>query len=91
MSQQEFETYLALLTRLLKVPPAQREDLAEEFRAHLEDRLEELLASGMEQDQAVRQAVGEFGDAAVLAAGPNGRRGDVTCGTVAFVAPLSLC
>ena len=25
MSQQEFETYLALLTRLLKVPPAQRE------------------------------------------------------------------
>ena len=68
MSQQEFETYLALLTRLLKVAPQQREQLAEEFRAHLEDRLDELAASGMVQDQAVRQAIGEFGDAAVLAA-----------------------
>ena len=68
MSQQEFETYLALLTRLLKVAPQQREQLADEFRAHLEDRLDELLAGGLEHEKAVRQAIGEFGDAAVLAA-----------------------
>ncbi|MEX2026626.1 MAG: permease prefix domain 1-containing protein [Pirellulaceae bacterium] len=68
MSQQEFETYLALLTRLLRVAPQQREQLAEEFRAHLEDRLDELLAGGMTKEKAVQQAIGEFGDAAVLAA-----------------------
>jgi HAAS domain-containing protein len=68
MSQQEFDNYLALLTRLLRVAPQQREQLAEEFRAHLEDRLAELLAGGMEKGKAVQQAIGEFGDAAVLAA-----------------------
>ncbi|HUE69965.1 MAG TPA: permease prefix domain 1-containing protein [Pirellulaceae bacterium] len=68
MSQQEFETYLALLTRLLRVAPQQRDQLAEEFRAHLEDRLDELLAGGMAKDKAVQQAIGEFGDAAILAA-----------------------
>ena len=68
MSHQEFENYLALLTRLLKVPASQREQLAEELRAHLEDRLDELLARGMTKEQAVPLAIGEFGDAAVLAA-----------------------
>jgi HAAS domain-containing protein len=68
VSQQEFENYLALLTRLLRVAPPQREQLAEEFRAHLEDRLDELLAGGMSREKAVHTAIGEFGDAAVLAA-----------------------
>ena len=44
MSQQEFDTYLSLLCRLLRIGPQQREQVAEEFRAHMEDRLEELLA-----------------------------------------------
>src|SRR5688572_24207354 len=68
MSHQEVENYLALLTRLLKVPASQREQLAAELRAHLEDRLDELLARGMTKEQAVPLAIGEFGDAAVLAA-----------------------
>jgi len=68
VSHQEFENYLALLTRLLKVAPSQRQQLAEEFRAHLEDRLDELLAGGMPREKAVHKAIGEFGDAAVLAA-----------------------
>ena len=68
MSQQEFENYLALLTRLLRVAPPQRQQLAEEFRAHLEDRLDELLAGGMSREKAVHTAIGEFGDAAILAA-----------------------
>jgi hypothetical protein len=68
VSQQEFENYLALLTRLLKVAPPQRQQLAEEFRAHLEDRLDELLSGGMAQEKAVHKAISEFGDAAVLAA-----------------------
>jgi len=68
MSQQEFENYLALLSRLLRIGPQQRERVAKEFRSHMEDRLDDLLARGMSRDEAVRQALEEFGDAAGLAA-----------------------
>lgn len=68
MSQQEFDTYLALLCRLLRIAPQQREQVAEEFRAHMEDRLDELLAKGLEREAAVKLALEEFGDAAGLAA-----------------------
>lgn len=68
MSQQEFDNYLALLTRLLRIAPKQRQLVAEEFRAHMEDRLDDLLARGIGRDQAVQMALEEFGDAAGLAA-----------------------
>lgn len=68
MSQQEFDTYLSLLCRLLRIAPQQREQVAEEFRTHMEDRLEDLLASGTEREEAVKLALEEFGDAAGLAA-----------------------
>ena len=68
MSQQEFDTYLSLLCRLLRIAPQQREQVAEEFRAHMEDRLDELLARGMDREGAVKVALEEFGDAAGLAA-----------------------
>jgi hypothetical protein len=68
MSQQEFDTYLSLLCRLLRIAPQQREQVAEEFRAHMEDRLDELLAKGMDREAAIKLALEEFGDAACLAA-----------------------
>ncbi|MBC7854235.1 MAG: hypothetical protein IAF94_12440, partial [Pirellulaceae bacterium] len=68
MSQQEFDTYLSLLCRLLRIAPPQREQVAEEFRTHMEDRLEELLSKGMDRAAAVKLALEEFGDAAGLAA-----------------------
>jgi hypothetical protein len=68
MSDHEFENYLALLSRLLRLSGSHREKIAAEFRAHLEDRLEELLAGGMTREEAVRRALEEFGDAAGLAA-----------------------
>ncbi|MGI8982102.1 MAG: permease prefix domain 1-containing protein [Pirellulaceae bacterium] len=68
MSQQEFDSYLSLLCRLLRIAPQQREQVAEEFRTHMEDRLEELLAKGMDREGAVKLALEEFGDAAGLAA-----------------------
>jgi hypothetical protein len=67
VSQQEFETYLALLTRLLRINPQQREQVAEEFRSHMEDRLDDLLARGISREQAIQTALEEFGDAAALA------------------------
>jgi hypothetical protein len=68
MSPQEFENYLALLTRLLRIEPKQRNQVASEFRSHLEDRLDELLARGVPRETAIQTALEEFGDAAALAA-----------------------
>jgi hypothetical protein len=67
MSEQEFELYLKLLSRCLGLTPAQREQIADELRDHLEERLEELARAGVPREKAVVQALDEFGDAAVLA------------------------
>jgi hypothetical protein len=68
MSDHEFDTYLTLLTKLLRLSGKQRGQIASELRAHLEDRLDEMLARGMPREEAVKLALEEFGDAASLAA-----------------------
>jgi RND family efflux transporter MFP subunit len=68
MSEQEFELYLKLLSRCLGLTPGQREQIADELRDHLEQRLAELEQAGVARDKAVVQALDEFGDAAALAA-----------------------
>lgn len=67
MSQQEFESYLRLLARFLHLNGSQREAIARELRAHMEDRLEDLLARGYRREDAIATALDEFGDAAALA------------------------
>lgn len=67
MSEQEFETYLDLLARMLRLNPQQRDAIAQELRDHMEDRLDELIDAGMDREQAVRAALDEFGDASALA------------------------
>src|SRR5580693_6748723 len=67
MSEQEFELYLKLLSRCLNLTPGQREQIADELRDHLEERLEELAEAGVPREKAVVQALDEFGDAAILA------------------------
>jgi len=67
MSEQEFELYLKLLSRCLNLTPGQREQIADELRDHLEQRLEELAHAGVPREKAVVQALDEFGDAAILA------------------------
>ncbi|HEV8000478.1 MAG TPA: efflux RND transporter periplasmic adaptor subunit [Planctomycetaceae bacterium] len=67
MSEQEFELYLKLLSRCLNLTPGQREQIADELRDHLAERLEELAEAGVPREKAVVQALDEFGDAAVLA------------------------
>ena len=63
----EFDAYLRALGSLLRLRPAQRAELADEFRDHLETRLEELTAAGVPRAAAVEAALEEFGDAAGLA------------------------
>jgi hypothetical protein len=68
MSEQEFELYLKLLAKCLRLTSGQREQIADELRDHLEERLDELARAGVPREKAVVQALDEFGDAAVLAA-----------------------
>jgi hypothetical protein len=68
MSEQEFELYLSLLGRLLRLDAAQREQIADELRDHFEERLEELMLLGHSRPAAIQLALEEFGDAAGLAA-----------------------
>lgn len=67
MPEREFELYLSLLSRFLRLKPAQRAEISDELRDHLEARLEELAARGLSREQAIQAALDEFGDAAELA------------------------
>jgi hypothetical protein len=66
MSEKEFELYLSLLSRFLRLSPSQRAEVADELRDHLEERLEELTAQGLTREDAIRVALDEFGEAAEL-------------------------
>lgn len=68
MPEREFELYLAMLARFLRLDPDQREQIADELRDHFEERFEELLAAGQTREEAIRATLEEFGDAAGLAA-----------------------
>ena len=67
MTNQEFENYLALVSRLLRLGKQQSEAIGCEMRDHLESRVAELIESGVAPEQATRMALEEFGDAASLA------------------------
>ncbi len=68
MSDHEFENYLTLISRLLRLSHTQRQAIGEELRDHFESRLAELTGCGITHSEAVRLALEEFGDAAGLAA-----------------------
>jgi type II secretory pathway component GspD/PulD (secretin) len=67
MSDREFENYLTLIGRLLRLSTAQRGAIGAELRDHFESRLTELTSRGIAHDAAVKIALEEFGDAAGLA------------------------
>jgi hypothetical protein len=68
MSDREFENYLTLIGRLLRLSAAQREAIGAELRDHFESRLTELTSRGISHDAAAQIALQEFGEAAGLAA-----------------------
>ena len=67
MPEQEFEIYLTLLSRLLRLNPAQKAAISDELRDHLEERLETLIQEGASREQAIKAAMEEFGDVTGLA------------------------
>jgi hypothetical protein len=68
------ERYVHAVTR--RLPLDQREDVADELRAGIDDRVESLLAGdpGLAPAEAERVALGELGDPALLADGYTGTR-----------------
>ncbi len=66
MSEQEFEVYLRLIAKLLRLSDAQREAISDELRDHMESRLDELSSQGIESSEAIHTALSEFGDANTL-------------------------
>lgn len=67
MSPTEFESYLDLLGRFLRLNPGQRDEIRRELRAHLDEALEQELAGGASREDAIRRVLADFGDAAELA------------------------
>lgn len=67
MTEPDFDAYLSLLSKLLRLTRGQQAEITSELRDHLEQRYAELLSQGHPRDAAIRLALDELGDAAVLA------------------------
>lgn len=67
MPEQEFEIYLTVLSKLLRLSPAQKAAISDELRDHLEQRLADLLQAGTSREEAIQIAMNEFGDVTGLA------------------------
>ena len=67
MSNQEFENYVALIGKLLKLTREQRDQIWVELQDHLRMRVADLTSEGVSKPDAISQALEEFGDAAVMA------------------------
>ena len=62
----------------LKLPPAREAEIVEEVAQHLEDRFQELVASGAIEEEARRMALEELSDEELLARGLRRVEQDVT-------------
>ncbi|HVJ86907.1 MAG TPA: permease prefix domain 1-containing protein, partial [Caulifigura sp.] len=68
MAEHEFERFLAVLSKLLKLSSKETAAVADEICDHLEERYSELVRIGIARDDAVKQALDEFEDAGEFAA-----------------------
>lgn len=67
MPEDEFEIYLTLLAKTLRLKGDQRDAIAAELRDHMVQRLDELTKQGLSREEAIGIAIEEFGDASALA------------------------
>ncbi|MCK6475840.1 MAG: permease prefix domain 1-containing protein [Phycisphaerales bacterium] len=59
--------FLARLDRRLHLPQPHRRQVLDELACHLDERVRDLMVTGVTEEQASRRAVDELGDPAVLA------------------------
>lgn len=67
MAEHEFERFLEVLSKLLKLSSRETAAVADEICDHLEERYSELVHLGISRDDAVKQALDEFDDAGEFA------------------------
>ena len=67
MSEQEFEQYLKLLRKMMRLGPEESCEIADELCDHMEQRFAELCGQGILRDDAVAKVLDEFEDAATQA------------------------
>lgn len=60
--------WLDVLSSLLRVSPGERRAIRDELDSHLRDRVRDIMLTGLDEVRATRDAIGELGDAAELAA-----------------------
>jgi len=61
------DAWLDVLVRLLRVPRGEQRQIRDELEDHLRSRVHDLMIAGVEEHDAVRQAVTELGETAELA------------------------
>ncbi len=59
--------WLDVFTKLLALPPAERERIRDELEDHLRMRVDDLMILGMSEPEAIEKAVTELGETAELA------------------------
>lgn len=59
--------WLDVFTKLLALPPAERERIRDELEDHLRMRVDDLMILGMSEPEAIEKAVAELGETAELA------------------------
>lgn len=74
------QSWLGVLTGMIRAPEAERAGVRDELESHLRDRVRDLMLGGASESEATKQAISELGDAAALARryqeaiGPSKRR-----------------
>jgi hypothetical protein len=66
-AERSIETWLNVLTPLLRLNEPARREIRDELEAHLRERVRDLMVAGTPEDKAVRAALDELGEAADLA------------------------
>ena len=61
-------SWLDVLGSLLRVSPGEKRAIRDELDSHLRDRVRDIMLTGMDEVRATRDAIGELGEAAELAA-----------------------
>ncbi|HYD01427.1 MAG TPA: permease prefix domain 1-containing protein, partial [Phycisphaerales bacterium] len=60
--------WLGMFTRFLRLPVEQTRGIRDELDSHIRERVRDLMLAGLSEDEGVRRAIDELGEAAELAA-----------------------
>ncbi|MFT3686010.1 MAG: permease prefix domain 1-containing protein [Phycisphaerales bacterium] len=62
------EQWLAMFARFLRLPREQTSAIRDELDSHMRERVRDLMLEGLSEDEGMRRAIDELGEAAELAA-----------------------